>query len=158
MTLRLRPYRLLAPLRPRRSAKTQREADEEEARKLAAATKDEKPPKPRVQNRLNPLKQHGKNYRSSAEQVDREKYYEINEAVELAKKTARVKFDASVELHVNLGVDPKQADQMVRASVVLPAGTGKKVRVAVLAPSDKHADAKKSRRRYYQRWRSARKN
>ncbi len=74
--------------------------------------------------------------------VDRTKLYELEEAIELAQKTSAVKFDASLELHMNLGVDPKQADQMVRATVVLPAGTGKSLRVAVL--TDTKQDEAKS--------------
>jgi large subunit ribosomal protein L1 len=131
----------------KRSAKAQREADEEEARKEAAATKSDKadePAKPRVMHKPNPLKRHGKAYRAAEELVDKTKFYELTEAVQLTKDTAKTKFDASVELHMNLGVDPRQADQMVRATVTLPAGSGKKLRIAVLAPTDKHDEAKKA--------------
>jgi len=126
------------------SAKAQREAEAEVARKAAAATRDESDevPKSRPVQKPNPLKQHGKNYRAARELVDATKHYELAEAVSLAKQTAKTKFDPSVELHVNLGVDPRQADQMVRATVVLPAGTGRKLRIAVLAAADKHAAAK----------------
>lgn len=88
------------------------------------------------------VKKRGKNYRAAAELIDKDKYYELVEAIELAKQTAKVKFDASVEMHVNLGVDPKQADQMVRASVVLPAGTGREVRVATITADDDKQFAK----------------
>ncbi|HEY5442587.1 MAG TPA: 50S ribosomal protein L1, partial [Candidatus Saccharimonadales bacterium] len=70
-------------------------------------------------------------FRKSAEQIEKGKVYALEEAVALAKKTSHVKFDATVELHVNLGVDPRQADQNIRDNLVLPAGTGKDVRVAV---------------------------
>ncbi len=126
------------------SAKAQREAEAEEERKAAAANKSEAPvaPKARQLQKPNPLKQHGKAYRAAAELVDVSKHYELGEAIALAKQTAKTKFDPTVEMHINLGVDPRQADQMVRAMVVLPAGTGKKLRVAVLAGADKHAAAK----------------
>src|SRR5215218_10238345 len=73
--------------------------------------------------------------------VDRSKAYAIDEALKLVKDTAVAKFDESVDVAVNLGVDAKKSDQTVRGSVVLPAGTGKKVRVAVFAPGDKAAAA-----------------
>lgn len=126
----------------KRSAKAQREAEAEEERKEASVKPEE--PKKKVVQKVNPLKRHGKNYRTAAELVDKTKLYEIEEAIELAKNTSKVKFDASVELHVNLGVDPRQADQMVRSMVVLPAGTGKKLKVAVIAGADKLEEAKKA--------------
>lgn len=126
----------------KRSAKAQREAEAEEERKEASDKPEE--PKKKVVQKVNPLKRHGKNYRTAAELVDKTKLYEIEEAIELAKNTSKVKFDASVELHVNLGVDPRQADQMVRSMVVLPAGTGKKLKVAVIAGADKLEEAKKA--------------
>ncbi|HSX15083.1 MAG TPA: 50S ribosomal protein L1 [Candidatus Saccharimonadales bacterium] len=90
------------------------------------------------------MKAHGKKYREAAKLIDAEQAYDLAEAIALAQKTSTAKFDASVELHINLGVDPKQADQMVRATVVLPAGTGKTQRVAVIAPTEKQAEAKKA--------------
>ena len=79
---------------------------------------------------------HGKKYVESAKLVDKTKLYEVNEALELAAKTASAKFDETVELHIRLGVDSRHADQQVRGAVVLPNGTGKKVRVAVFAKGD----------------------
>ena len=73
--------------------------------------------------------------------VDRAKAYPVDEALDLVKKTAVAKFDESVDVAVNLGVDAKKSDQTVRGSVVLPAGTGKKVRVAVFAQGDKAQQA-----------------
>lgn len=128
----------------KRSAKAQREADEEVARKEAASEKQTEQAKPKIVHTPNPRNRHGKTYLAAKELIETDKHYELAEAIELAKKTSKVKFDASVELHMNLGVDPKQADQMVRSTVVLPAGTGKKLRVAVIAPADKHAEAKKA--------------
>lgn len=92
----------------------------------------EKPKQPVKPTRTR-LERRGKNFRKSAELVEKGKVYSLKEALELAPKTSSVKFDASVELHINLGVDPRQADQNIRASLVLPAGTGKTVRVAVFA-------------------------
>ena len=130
------------------SAKATREAEEEAARQIAkeervardeAADGEPKAPKRQLPN---PLNQHGKKYRAARELVDRFKHYGLVEALELAAKTATTKFDSSVEIHVNLGVDPRQADQMVRASVVLPHGTGKTIRVAVFADDKIAEDAK----------------
>jgi large subunit ribosomal protein L1 len=73
--------------------------------------------------------------------VDRTKAYSIDEAVALARETSNTKFDASVEAHLRLGVDPRHADQMVRGTVVLPHGTGKIVRVAVFAQGEKAQEA-----------------
>jgi large subunit ribosomal protein L1 len=99
---------------------------EEEAE---AAEKPKQPVKP-TRSRLD---RRGKGYRKSAELIEKGKVYSLKDALELATKTSSVKFDASVELHINLGVDPRQADQNIRASLVLPQGTGKNVRVAVFS-------------------------
>lgn len=135
----------------KRSEKAQREMAEKlekEARKEAGDTapqdgaessKKGKAPivRPRIERR-------GKNYRKVAELVEKGKVYELKEALELATKTNPTKFDASVELHVRLGVDPRQADQNIRATVGLPHGSGKNVRVAVFAPEADLAKAKKA--------------
>ncbi len=84
----------------------------------------------------------GKKYKAAAALVDRIKLYSLEEAVALAKKIASTKFDETVDLAVNLGVDPKQADQMVRGTVVLPHGTGKKVRILVFAKGEKDKEAR----------------
>ena len=81
---------------------------------------------------------HGKKYNQGAQLVDRAALYEPSEALDIAVKTATAKFDETVEVHIRLGVDSRHADQQVRGAVVLPNGTGKKVRVAVFA---KGADA-----------------
>ena len=78
----------------------------------------------------------GKNYKESAKLIDKQAQYEPQEAFELITKTAKAKFDETVELHVKLGVDSRHADQQVRGAVVLPNGTGKTVRVAVFAKGD----------------------
>ncbi|PRZ39145.1 LSU ribosomal protein L1P [Antricoccus suffuscus] len=82
-----------------------------------------------------------KAYRSAAEQIDREKLYSPLEAAALAKKTSTTKYDATVEVAMVLGVDPRKADQMVRGTVNLPHGTGKTARVIVFAVGEKAAEA-----------------
>jgi large subunit ribosomal protein L1 len=82
-----------------------------------------------------------KHYRKVAELVDRDRLYPPAEAIGLAKQTSTAKFDATVELAMRLGVDPRKADQMVRGTVSLPHGTGKTVRVIVFASGDKAAEA-----------------
>ena len=84
---------------------------------------------------------HGKKYLDSSAQIDRTKLYDSAEALDLCIKTAKAKFDETVEVHVRLGVDSRHADQQVRGAVVLPNGTGKKVKVLVIAKGDKVAEA-----------------
>ncbi|MFM1524099.1 50S ribosomal protein L1 [Helcococcus bovis] len=83
----------------------------------------------------------GKRFKEVSNLVDREKFYELEEAVELVKKAATAKFDETVELHLKLGVDSRHADQQVRNTVVLPNGTGKDVKVAVFAKGEKVNEA-----------------
>ncbi|MGW0436665.1 50S ribosomal protein L1 [Micromonospora sp. NPDC003197] len=85
--------------------------------------------------------QRGKNYRKAVEVIDRSKLYTPTEAVKLAKQTTTVKFDATVEVAMRLGVDPRKADQMVRGTVNLPHGTGKTARVIVFAAGAKAEEA-----------------
>ena len=120
----------------KRSTKALKEAEVKEAKAVrktstktdepAAKPKTVKPPRSRAERA-------GKKYREAAKLVEADKQYSLKDALELAVKTSTVKFDAAVELHINLGVDPKQADQNVRDTVVMPAGTGKDLRVATLA-------------------------
>ena len=83
----------------------------------------------------------GKKYLEKAKLVDKTKLYDANEAFELVGQTSVAKFDETVEAHIRLGVDSRHADQQVRGAVVLPHGTGKKVRVVVIAKADKAAEA-----------------
>lgn len=87
------------------------------------------------------MPEHGKRYQEAAKLVDREAVYPPATAIDLLKRTSTVGFDASVEAHVRLGVDPRHADQMVRGTVVLPHGTGKVVRVIVFAQGEKAQEA-----------------
>ena len=87
---------------------------------------------------------HGKKYREAAKQVEDSKLYQPAEAIELLKKLSYVKFDPTVELHMQLGVDPRHADQMVRGTAALPAGTGKSVRVLVFAQGEKASEAERA--------------
>lgn len=84
---------------------------------------------------------HGKKYREAEKLVDEMKLYSPQEAVSLLKKISYVKFDPTVEVHMKLGVDPRHADQMVRGVAMLPAGTGKEVKVLVFAQGEKVAEA-----------------
>lgn len=137
----------------KRSEKALAEAEEKaekEARKEAGDTAPQsddveastaKGPKPVVRPRI---ERRGKAYQAVAKHVESDKVYSLAEALEIATMTNPAKFDASVEIHVRLGVDPRQADQNIRATVSLPNGTGKTVRVAVFAPESEHAAAKKA--------------
>jgi large subunit ribosomal protein L1 len=127
----------------KRSAKSVMESEEKqakEARKKTSSTEQQSSPKTDTKSARSRADRAGKKYREALELVDKSKNYPMAEALELACKTSPTKFDGSIEMHINLGVDPKQADQNVRDSVVLPAGTGKNIRVAVL---DDEASAEK---------------
>lgn len=121
----------------KRSAKGLAEAEEKQAKEERKAHADEakaaeaEKPKQQAKPARTRLERQGKNFRKAAELIDKSKAYTLAEAIELATKTSPVKFDASVELHINLNVDPRQADQNIRDNLVLPAGTGKTVRIAV---------------------------
>lgn len=132
----------------KRSAKATKEAEEKEAKEARKADKSEADAEAKPKQKQNPpksqLERKSKKYRELAKLVDAEKEYTLKEALTLATKTSPVKFDATVELHINLGVDPRHADQNIRDIVALPAGTGKTVRIAVFADADEAATAKKA--------------
>lgn len=86
----------------------------------------------------------GKRYLAIKSQIDNTKLYEVEEGIQLLTDTAKAKFDESVELHIRLGVDGRNADQQVRGVVVLPNGTGKKVKVLVIARGDKAKEAEEA--------------
>ncbi len=130
----------------KRSAKSLKEAEEKEAKEERKASDVEAEDKPKQHsNPTRPrLERQGKKFQEAAKLVEKDKQYTLKEALELAVKTNPAKFDASVELHVNLNVDPRHADQNIRDNLVLPAGTGKAVRVAVFADVDDADKAKKA--------------
>ena len=123
-------------------AEEERQARKEErAKEEAEAEKKPKGAKP-ITRPL--IERRGKNYRKASEKIEKGKIYTLNDAMKLAVETNPAKFDATVEAHVRLGVDPRQADQNIRTTVVLPNGNGKTVRVAVFAPLDEAKKAKEA--------------
>lgn len=133
----------------KRSAKAIAEVEEKEAKearktaKAEAKSEEDKKPK-QVQRVRSKLERKGKSFRKANEQIEKDKAYNLTQALDLAIKTNPSKFDATVEVHIRLGVDPRQADQNIRDTIVLPAGTGKSVRVAVFADVEDVAKAKKA--------------
>ena len=85
-----------------------------------------------------------KRFKETEKLVDSSKFYSVEEAVDLVKKTAKAKFDESVEIHIRLGIDPKQSDQIVRGTVLLPNGIGKTRSVVVIAKGEKQIEAEKA--------------
>ena len=131
----------------KRSAKAVAETEEKQAKEERKASKEEteeSKPKKAVKTARSRLERRGKNFRKVAELIEVGKTYKLTEAIELATKTNPVKFDATVEMHIRLNVDPRQADQNIRDTIVLPAGSGKTVRVAVFADADQVAAAKQA--------------
>ena len=119
----------------KRSEKANREAEAETERQARkeSVVEEKKGPAPKTRSKL---ERRGKKYQEAAKKVDGNKDYTLADAMKLVVETSPVKFDATVEIHARLGVDPKQADQNIRATVVLPHGTGKTVRVAAFVPTD----------------------
>lgn len=115
-----------------RQEKSASEADQEPIEKRGPAPKT----RPKIERK-------GKKYRDAAKTIDRTKHYSLEEACNLAQNSSTVKFDATLEIHINLGVDPKQADQNIRGTLVLPSGSGKTQRIAVFG-SDEDAKAAKA--------------
>ena len=132
----------------KRSAKAIAQFEEKQAKELLKSqkptTKPTEPEKTVKTPSRSKVERAGKKYREASKLVDKAKLYGLPEAIELAIKTSPTKFDATVELHLNLAVDPKQADQNIRGHIALPAGRGKTVRVAVLAEDPDAVKAKKN--------------
>ncbi len=114
-----------------------RKAETKQAEKEAAEKPKGEAPKVRPL-----IERRGKKYQAVYKKIDRKKAYSLEEALKLAVETNPAKFDATVEAHVRLGVDPRQADQNIRTTVVLPNGNGKTIKVAVFAPLDEAKKAK----------------
>ncbi len=127
----------------KRSAKAIAETEVKAVKEARKASKAEAEEKPKVQAKppRTRFERAGKKYREVAKLIEANKVYSLSEAIDLVTKTNPAKFDAAVEMHLNLGVDPTQADQNIRGVISLPAGTGKSVRVAVFADE---AEAKKA--------------
>lgn len=119
----------------KRSAKAVKESEEKEAKEerktQTVEEKTEDKPKRAIKPTRSRLERRGKKFRDAAKLIEKDKTYSLAEALELTQKTSTAKFDAAVEMHINLNVDPRHADQNIRDNLVLPAGTGKPVRVAV---------------------------
>ena len=136
----------------KRSEKALEEAEakaEKEARKAAHDTTPQGEAESHIKRGPVPVtrpkaERRGKKFKEAAKKVDSSKSYTLDEAVKLAAETSPVKFDATVEVHVVLGVDPRQADQNIRSTVSLPHGTGKTVRVAAFVAVDEVEAAKKA--------------
>lgn len=134
----------------KRSDKAQKEAEEKVAKEERKAAGDTTPVdgEVKVAKKQNPtrsrLERRGKNYRKAVEGLDLTKTYGLKEALELAAKTSVGKFDGTIEVHVNLNVDPRQADQNLRGTVSLPHGTGKTIRVVAFVGADQVDAAKKA--------------
>ncbi len=135
----------------KRSEKAIKEVEEKVAKEERKAKHDTTPQgeaeakaKPKAKPTRSRFERRSKNYRKVAELLEKGKAYSLKEATDLATKTSVGKFDATVEIHLNLNVDPRQADQNIRGTVNLPNGSGKKVRVAVFASADQQEKAKKA--------------
>jgi len=135
----------------KRSEKALKEVAEKAAKEERKEAKDTTPQSDDVESNTKKgprpvtrpvLERRGKKYQEAAKLIDKTKLYSLAEAMELVAKTSTTKFDASVEVHVRLNVDPRQADQNIRSTVSLPHGSGKTIRVAVFAPETDHKDAK----------------
>jgi len=125
----------------KRSSKAMAEVSKKEAKEAKKAEVLEKEPVKKVKQKPR-VKKYSKNQKAARELIDSSKLYSLKEAIELLPKISKTKFDATAEIHVTLNIDPRQADQIVRTTTSLPAGTGKTVKVAVIA-GDKELEAAK---------------
>lgn len=129
----------------KRSTKAIKEAEEKAEKEARKAEHEDEVVKPKPPIKISSrLERQGKKFQAAAKLVEKGKEYSLGQALELVSQTSTTKFDSSVELHIRLGVDPRQADQNIRSTIILPAGTGKNVVVAVFAEADDIIKAKKA--------------
>lgn len=128
----------------KRSAKATSEASEKQAKEERKSSSSKTDPKPKqvAKPTRSKSERRSKNHKQASSEIENDKLYSAKDAIALAKKVAKTKFDSSVEIHIRLNVDPKQADQNIRDNVVLPAGTGKTLKVGAFVDDDKVKDAK----------------
>lgn len=115
----------------------QKSGDDDDIKPASKPKAAQKPPRPRLERR-------SKKYQEAAKSIDSSKQYVLKNALDLAIKSSTTKFDSTVEMHIRLNVDPKQADQNIRDNIILPSGTGKSIRVAVYSDDQNVDKAKKA--------------
>jgi large subunit ribosomal protein L1 len=128
----------------KRSSKAQAEVAEKEAKEAKKTEEVDKDAVKKIKQKPR-VKKYTKNQKAARELIEADRLYTLKDAVELLPKVSKTKFDASAEIHVTLNIDPRQADQIVRTSTSLPAGTGKTLKVAVIADEKQAEEAKKAR-------------
>ena len=130
----------------KRSAKSIAEAEVKASKVAKKEENQETADKPAkiIHKTRSKLERRSKNYRNASKLIDRDKFYTLQDAIKLAQDSSTTKFNATVELHVKLGVDPRQADQNIRGTVSLPAGTGKDITVAAFVDADAIKSAKEA--------------
>lgn len=127
----------------KRSSKAQAEVAEKEAKEAKKTEEVDKDAVKKIKQKPR-VKKYTKNQKAARELIEAGRFYNLKDAVELLPKVSKAKFDASAEIHVTLNIDPRQADQIVRTSTSLPAGTGKTLKVAVIAEEKQAEEAKKA--------------
>jgi large subunit ribosomal protein L1 len=127
----------------KRSVKAVKEAEEKQAKEIKKSDNDDvaSKPKAKIIPTRSKLERRGKKYQNAAKDLTDNTPVTLDKAIEKVKKSATAKFDSTVEIHINLGVDPRHADQNIRETIVLPAGNGKKVTIAVFSDDAKNSGA-----------------
>jgi len=147
------PKKEIEKTTPKKVTEVEVKADLKKAEKKSVKKAEKKAVSPKTESKSgakkkdklkNNEKKHSKNYRKSVQLIEVDRLYTVEEGIALAKKTSTVKFDATVEVHVRLNVDPANSDQQVRGSLVLPAGTGKTKKVLAIVSPEKEKEAKEA--------------